>query len=53
MKDRKVVVFTNLAPKKMRGVESQGMILAACTENETEVVLITPEKDIAVGCKVY
>jgi len=53
LKGKKIVVFTNLEPKKMRGIESQGMILAACTENEEEVVLISPEKDIEVGSRVY
>ena len=49
---KKVVVFVNLKPRKMRGIESEGMILAACTTDESEVRLITPEKDIEVGSKV-
>ena len=53
LKNKKVIVFVNLAPRKFRGIESQGMVLAACTENETEVVLVTPEKDIEVGNRVY
>ncbi len=52
LKGKKVIIFVNLAPRKLRGIESQGMILAACTENETEVVLVTPEKDIEVGSRV-
>ncbi len=52
LEGKKIILFVNLSPKKLRGIESQGMILAACTENETEVVLITPEKDIAVGSKI-
>jgi methionyl-tRNA synthetase len=29
---RRIVVITNLAPRKMRGLESHGMLLAASTE---------------------
>lgn len=53
LKGKKVVVFVNLEPKKMRGIESQGMILAACSEGEKEVVLVCPEKDTEVGWRVY
>ncbi len=49
---KKIIVFVNLAPRMMRGVESQGMILAAVSEDEGEVVLLSPEKDIEVGSKV-
>lgn len=53
LKGKKIIVFTNLEPKKMRGVESQGMLLAACTPDESEVILVIPEKDIEVGNRVY
>jgi len=49
---RKVVVLTNLEPAKLRGVESQGMLLAAVTEGQQQVVCLAPEKDIPVGAKV-
>lgn len=52
LKGKKIVVVVNLQPRKMRGIESQGMLLAACTENEEEVILVSPEKDIIVGSKV-
>ncbi len=52
LKDKKIVLFVNLAPRKLKGIESQGMILAACTEDESEVILISPEKDIEVGSRV-
>ena len=48
----KVVLFTNLKPRKLRGVESQGMILAAVNKDESKVVLLTPESDIEVGSRV-
>jgi len=49
---KKIIYFSNLAPRKMKGIESQGMLLAASTENHEKVVLITPEKDIDVGCRI-
>lgn len=52
LKNKRCIVFTNLAPRKMKGVESQGMILAAVSKDESQVVLISPEKDIAVGSKI-
>lgn len=47
---KNVVVVVNLAPKKIRGVESEGMLLAA--EAEGGPVLLTPDKDVAAGTKV-
>lgn len=40
MVGKKVVVITNLAPAKLRGVESQGMILAGMGENQIEVLSV-------------
>ena len=48
---RKVVVVTNLAPRKMRGLESNGMLLAASAADGNPV-LCTFAEDIAVGSKV-
>ncbi|AZT89363.1 methionine--tRNA ligase [Caldicellulosiruptor changbaiensis] len=47
---KKIVVVANLKPAKLRGVESQGMLLAASIDDE--LCLITPEKDIKEGAKV-
>ena len=50
---KKVIVFTNLKPVDLRGVTSQGMVLAAVEEGDEEtVVLLTPEEDIASGAKI-
>ena len=38
MKGKKVVVVTNLKPAKLRGVESQGMILAGDTADKLSLV---------------
>jgi methionyl-tRNA synthetase len=52
LKGKKIIVFTNLAPRKIRGIESRGMLLAAVTEGHGKVVLISPEKDIDVGARI-
>ena len=49
---RKVVVVVNLAPRKMRGVESNGMILAASAGADGKPVLCTFAEDIPAGAKV-
>jgi methionyl-tRNA synthetase len=49
---RKVVVVTNLAPRKMRGLESNGMLLAASAGADGKPVLCTFAEDIPVGSKV-
>ncbi len=48
MVGKKVMVITNLKPAKLAGMESQGMILCA-EDAEGNVILMTPEKDIASG----
>jgi methionyl-tRNA synthetase len=47
---KSVVVVANLAPAQLRGVESQGMILAASSGDR--VIVLSPEKDAAPGSKV-
>jgi len=47
---RRVVVVANLAPRKLRGQESQGMILAVRTEEGME--LLTSSGDVPSGSKV-
>ena len=48
MVGKKVVFVTNLAPRKICGIMSEGMIMAAEDENGN-FSLITPEKDVASG----
>lgn len=52
LKGKKVIIFTNLTPRKLKGIESQGMVLAAVNEEEDKVILLAPEEDIEVGSKV-
>ena len=47
---RKVIVVANLDPAKIKGIESEAMLLAA---QDGEVIsLLTIDKDVAVGSKV-
>ncbi|MFH1874407.1 MAG: methionine--tRNA ligase [Pseudomonadota bacterium] len=50
MVGKKVVVVANLKPAKLRGIESQGMLLAA-SDAET-ISVLTPVKDVKIGSKV-
>lgn len=47
---KKVVLVANLEPAKIRGVESQGMLLAAVTKDECAVVTI--DGDLLAGTRV-
>jgi methionine--tRNA ligase beta chain len=47
---RQIVVVANLEPAKLRGLESQGMLLAA--SDEGRVIILTPEKNVQPGAKV-
>ena len=47
-----VVVLTNLKPAKMRGHLSECMLICAEDEAAGECVLLTPEKDIALGTQI-
>ncbi len=48
---KRVVIVANLKPAKIRGLESQGMLLAAEDANG-EMSLVTVENEIATGAKV-
>src|SRR5262249_57456512 len=49
---RQVVVVANLEPAKLRGVESQGMVLAAADEANNRVVLLRPDDAVTPGAVV-
>jgi methionyl-tRNA synthetase len=49
---KKVVVVVNLAPRKLRGVESNGMIVAASVGPEGKPVLCTFAEDVPAGAKL-
>ena len=49
---RKVVVVANLKPRKLRGFESQGMILAASVGEEGRPVIATFTEDVPNGARL-
>ena len=51
MVGKKVAVVTNLAPRKICGVESQGMILAAM-DDKNNLSVMTVDKDIIAGSEI-
>jgi methionyl-tRNA synthetase len=51
MVGRKVVVLTNLAPRKIMGVESQGMLLFA-ENNDGKLVAVTPDTNAENGATI-
>ncbi|MCL4454103.1 MAG: methionine--tRNA ligase subunit beta [Deinococcus sp.] len=48
---KKLVLVSNLKPAKLRGVESQGMILAG-EDHKGRIVVVTPDADLPAGAKV-
>jgi len=48
---KQVSILVNLAPKMLKGIESQGMILMAENENG-ELVFVSPEAKIKNGSEV-
>lgn len=50
IKGKKIVVVANLDPATIKGMTSEGMLLAA--EHDGSISLVTLDKDIPVGSKV-
>jgi methionyl-tRNA synthetase len=48
----KVVIVTNLEPRKLRGVESNGMIIAASVGPEGKPVLVNFKEDVQIGARL-
>ena len=49
---KQIVVLTNLPPRNMRGLDSQGMLLAASPPDHSQVVLLTLDKPIDPGAGI-
>jgi len=52
LKNKKIVIVANLAPRKLRGIESCGMLLAASSPDKKTLSLISPDQEIAPGSTV-
>jgi methionyl-tRNA synthetase len=49
---RKVVIVANLEPRKLRGLESNGMLVAASVGKEDRPVLVTFVEDVPNGARL-
>lgn len=49
---KKVILVANLKPSKLRGVVSEGMILAASNEDHSQLEVLTIQSDLSSGNKV-
>jgi methionine--tRNA ligase beta chain len=47
---KQIVVVANLETAKLRGLDSQGMLLAA--SDDDRVIILTPDKTVLAGAKV-
>ena len=52
MVGKKVVLLANLAPRKIRGVESHGMLLCAANADDSKLSLLTVDVDMEDGCEI-
>jgi methionyl-tRNA synthetase len=50
LKTKTLIIVTNLEPATIRGVKSEGMLLAA--EGNGKLALLTPEKDLPAGTQI-
>ena len=50
LQGKKIVLLVNLEPRKLRGITSEGMLLAAVEGDK--VSILTPDKDIPLGAKI-
>ncbi|KAJ0092698.1 hypothetical protein Patl1_27159 [Pistacia atlantica] len=53
LQDRKVIVLANLKPRNMRGVKSNGMLLAASDAAHENVELLEPPEDSLPGERIW
>ena len=52
MLGKKIIVLTNLEPRKLRGIQSKGMLLAA-ESKDGKVKLLTIDGDIETGAEIH
>ena len=52
MVGKKVVLLANLAPRKIRGIESHGMLLCAANADDSKLSLLTVDSDMEDGCEI-
>ena len=50
--EKEIIVITNLEPRVILGLESQGMLLAATDSETGKIVLLTSEKVVTPGSSI-
>ena len=53
LEGRQIIVICNLKPASLRGVVSNGMLLAAETSDGKSLALLTVDQEIAPGSRVH
>jgi tRNA-binding EMAP/Myf-like protein len=53
MQDSSVIVLANLKPRNMRGIKSNGMLMAASDASHENVELLTPPEGSVPGERVW
>ncbi|XP_022104423.1 tyrosine--tRNA ligase, cytoplasmic-like [Acanthaster planci] len=53
MRDRMVVMLCNLKPQKMRGIESQAMVMCGCREDPKQIEPLCPPEGSVPGQRVF
>jgi len=48
---KQIIIIANLAPRKLRGITSEGMLLA--TDSEGKIILLSPETKAKEGSEVH
>jgi methionyl-tRNA synthetase len=49
---KRVVIVANLKPAKLMGLESQGMLLAGSTEDNSILKIVEPAADLPIGTQI-
>jgi len=52
LKNKKIIVVANLEPATLAGIESNGMLLAAVSEDHKNITLIKPKQEVKEGAKI-
>ncbi len=52
LEGKKIIIIANLKPRKLKGILSEGMLLAASSEDRKKVVLLCPFKDVNSGVEI-
>lgn len=52
LEGKKCIVFCNLTPRKIKGIESKGMILAAVSDDHSKVKILQPDGISEVGNRI-